>query len=193
MPISPISKAVLFWNSNFENTYHSSILFFISTGSTGAPVKSQRHLLFTMADNPLSIALPPSPPTAACSTDTCFKDVPNNKKTTEIGQKWLNSCLMLIPLIRTILLLVSTVIPLPLCYLQKACMTLASRMLHYSNWQQWMDWNWLLLDRCWSHQSIWYYLVFSVIGKSSMPLSFGHATISGIVDQTLFEWAAETR
>jgi hypothetical protein len=40
-----------------------------------------------MTDNPLSVALPPSPPTAACFTNTCFKDVPINEKSTEIGQE----------------------------------------------------------------------------------------------------------
>ena len=53
----------------------------------GAPVELQRHLRFTMADNPLSIALPPSPPTAACSTNTDFKDVPMNEMSAEIGQE----------------------------------------------------------------------------------------------------------
>jgi hypothetical protein len=40
-----------------------------------------------MADNPLSAALPPSPPTAACITNTGIKDVSINKKNTEIGQE----------------------------------------------------------------------------------------------------------
>ena len=43
-----------------------------------------------MTDNPLSFALPPSPPTAACSSNTCFKDVPINAKTAEIGQEMAN-------------------------------------------------------------------------------------------------------
>ena len=77
----------LFCNSNFENKYDLSILFYIYTGSTGAPVESQQHRLFTMVDDPLSVVLPPSPPTAACSTNTYFKDVPINEKKTEIGQE----------------------------------------------------------------------------------------------------------
>ena len=40
-----------------------------------------------MTDNPLSVTLPPSLPSAACFTNTCFKDVPINKKSTEIGQE----------------------------------------------------------------------------------------------------------
>ena len=40
-----------------------------------------------MTDNPLSVALPPSPPTAACFTNTGIKDVPINEKSTEIGQE----------------------------------------------------------------------------------------------------------
>ena len=63
------------------------ILFYIYTGSTGAPVESQQHLLLTMADDPLSVALPPSPPTTACSTNTCFKDVLIIAKSIEIGQE----------------------------------------------------------------------------------------------------------
>ena len=51
------------------------------------PVESQQHLLLTMADDPLSVTLPPSLLTAACSVNTCFKDVPINAKTTEIGQE----------------------------------------------------------------------------------------------------------
>ena len=38
-----------------------------------------------MADNPLSVALPPSPTTAACFTSTGIKDVSINEKHTEIG------------------------------------------------------------------------------------------------------------
>ena len=38
-----------------------------------------------MADNPLSFALPPSPPTAACFTNTNIKDASINEKNTEIG------------------------------------------------------------------------------------------------------------
>ena len=60
---------------------------FICTRSTGAPVESQRHLRLTMADNPLSVALPPSPPTAACFTNTGIKDASINEKNTEIGQE----------------------------------------------------------------------------------------------------------
>jgi hypothetical protein len=63
------------------------ILFYICTGSTRAPVESQQNLLSTMTDSPLSVALPPSPPTAACFTNTCFKEVPIDKKSTEIGQE----------------------------------------------------------------------------------------------------------
>jgi hypothetical protein len=81
------SKVYFFCNSNFENTYNSSILFYICTRSMGAPVESQQHLRLTMADSPHSVALPPSPPTAVCFTNTCFKDVPINKKSTEIGQE----------------------------------------------------------------------------------------------------------
>ena len=66
---------VLFCNSNFENTYDLSILFYICTGSMGAPVESQQHIWLTMADNPLSVALPLFPPPAACFTNTGFKDV----------------------------------------------------------------------------------------------------------------------
>ena len=40
-----------------------------------------------MTDNPLSVALPPSPPTAACFTNTCFQDVSINEKNAEIGQE----------------------------------------------------------------------------------------------------------
>ena len=40
-----------------------------------------------MADNPLSVALPPSPPTAACFTNTDIKDVSINEENTEIGQE----------------------------------------------------------------------------------------------------------
>ena len=40
-----------------------------------------------MADNPLSVALPPSPPTAACFTNTGIKDASINEKNTEIGQE----------------------------------------------------------------------------------------------------------
>ena len=40
-----------------------------------------------MADNPLSVAHLPSPPTAACFTNTGIKDVPMNEKNTEIGQE----------------------------------------------------------------------------------------------------------
>ena len=40
-----------------------------------------------MADDPLSTTLPPSPPTAACSTNTGIKDVSMNEMTTEIRQK----------------------------------------------------------------------------------------------------------
>jgi hypothetical protein len=40
-----------------------------------------------MADNPLSVALPPSPPSAACFTNTGIKDVSINEKNTEIGQE----------------------------------------------------------------------------------------------------------
>ena len=78
---------LLFCNSNFENTYDSLILFYICTGSTGAPVESQQHLWLTMADNPLSITLPHSPPTAACFTNTGIKDASINEKNTEIGQE----------------------------------------------------------------------------------------------------------
>jgi hypothetical protein len=39
-----------------------------------------------MAGEPLSATLPPSPPTAACSTKTGIKDVPMNEMTTDIGQ-----------------------------------------------------------------------------------------------------------
>ena len=53
----------------------------------GAPVESQQHLLSTMMDNPLFVVLPPSPPTAACFTNTCIKDVSINTKNTEIGQE----------------------------------------------------------------------------------------------------------
>ena len=53
----------------------------------GAPVESQQHLLSTMMDNPLFVVLPPSPPTAACFTNICIKDVPINDKNTEIGQE----------------------------------------------------------------------------------------------------------
>ena len=65
-----IQHAHFFCNSNFENTYDSSILFYFGTGSTGAPVESQPHLRLTMSDNPLSVALPPSLPTTACFTKT---------------------------------------------------------------------------------------------------------------------------
>ena len=41
----------------------------------GAPVESQQHIWLTMADNPLSVALPLFPPPAACFTNTGFKDV----------------------------------------------------------------------------------------------------------------------
>ena len=40
-----------------------------------------------MADNPLSVALPPSPPTTACFTKTGIKDVSTNEENTEIGQE----------------------------------------------------------------------------------------------------------
>ena len=40
-----------------------------------------------MAANPLSVALPPSPPTAACFTNTGIKDVSINEKNAEIGQE----------------------------------------------------------------------------------------------------------
>ena len=40
-----------------------------------------------MTDNPLSVALPPSPPTAACFTNTCFQNVSINEKNAEIGQE----------------------------------------------------------------------------------------------------------
>ena len=63
------------------------ILFYICTGSTGAPVESQRHLWLTKAYNPRSVALPPSPPTAACFTNMDIKDVSINEKTKEIGQE----------------------------------------------------------------------------------------------------------
>ena len=63
------------------------IEFYICTGSTGTPVESQQHLRLTMADDPLSVALLPYPPTVACSINTCFKDVPINEKNTEIGQE----------------------------------------------------------------------------------------------------------
>ena len=77
----------LFCNSNFENTYNSLILLYICTRSTGAPVESQQHILFTMMDNPLSFTLPPSPPMAACFTNTGIKDVSINEENTEIGQE----------------------------------------------------------------------------------------------------------
>ena len=35
-----VGGSSLFCNSNFENTYNSSILFYFCTGSTGAPVES---------------------------------------------------------------------------------------------------------------------------------------------------------
>ena len=82
-----IQHAHFFCNSNFENTYDSSILFYFGTGSTGAPVESQPHLRLTMSDNPLSVALPPSLPTTACFTNTGIKDVSMNEKTKEIGQE----------------------------------------------------------------------------------------------------------
>ena len=77
----------LFGNSNFENTYDSSILFYFCTGSTGTPVESQQHLRLTMADNPLSVALPHSSPTVACFTNTGIKDVSTNAENTKIGQE----------------------------------------------------------------------------------------------------------
>ena len=77
----------LFCNSNFENTYNLSILLYICTRSTGAPVESQQHILFTMMDNPLSFTLPPSPPMAACFTNTGIKHVSINEENTEIGQE----------------------------------------------------------------------------------------------------------
>ena len=40
-----------------------------------------------MADNPLSVALPPSPPCAACFTSTGINDVSINEKTSKIGQE----------------------------------------------------------------------------------------------------------
>ena len=40
-----------------------------------------------MADNPFSVALPPSPPTAACFTITGIKDASIYEKNTEIGQE----------------------------------------------------------------------------------------------------------
>jgi hypothetical protein len=40
-----------------------------------------------MTDNPLSVALPPSPPTAASFTNTGIKDVSINEKNTKIGQE----------------------------------------------------------------------------------------------------------
>jgi hypothetical protein len=40
-----------------------------------------------MTDNPLSVALSPSLPTAAYFTNTWFRDVPINEKNTEIGQE----------------------------------------------------------------------------------------------------------
>ena len=76
-----------FCNSNFESTDDSLILFYICTGSTGAPVESQRHLWLTIANNPLSVALLPSPPTAAGFTNTGIKDVSINEKNTEIGHE----------------------------------------------------------------------------------------------------------
>ena len=82
-----IACIYFFCNSNFEHTYDSLILFYICTGSTGAPVESQQHLQLTMADNPLSVALPPSLPTAAFFTNTGIKDASINEKNTEIGQE----------------------------------------------------------------------------------------------------------
>ena len=40
-----------------------------------------------MMDNPLSVALPPSLPTAACFTNTGIKDVSINELNTGIGQE----------------------------------------------------------------------------------------------------------
>jgi hypothetical protein len=40
-----------------------------------------------MADNLLSVAIPPSPPTASCFTNTCIMDVSINEVNTEIGQE----------------------------------------------------------------------------------------------------------
>ena len=85
--LPPVEELAPFCNLKFENTCELSISFFICTGCTGVPVESQWHLLFTMADDPLSISHPPSLPTGACSTNTGIKDVPMNEKTTEIGQK----------------------------------------------------------------------------------------------------------
>ena len=53
----------------------------------GMPVESQRQLWLTMVDKPLSVALSPSPPTAACFTNTGIKNVPINEKKTEVGQE----------------------------------------------------------------------------------------------------------
>jgi hypothetical protein len=53
----------------------------------GAPVESQQHLWLTMANNPLSVAFPPSLPTAACFTNTGIKDVSIYEENTEIGQE----------------------------------------------------------------------------------------------------------
>ena len=50
-------------------------------------MESQRYLRLTMADNPLSVAFPPFPPTAACFTNTGIKDVSINEENTEIGQE----------------------------------------------------------------------------------------------------------
>ena len=81
-------ERILFCNWNFENTDNSLNLFYISYGSSGGEAEeSWQHLLFTMAGDPLSVALPPSLSTVACSTKAGIKDVPMNEKATEIGQE----------------------------------------------------------------------------------------------------------
>ena len=82
---SSIFDGITFCISKFENTYKLLIVFYICTGSTGTPVETQQHLLFIMVDYPLSVARPPSLPTAACFTNTGIKDVPMNEMTTKNG------------------------------------------------------------------------------------------------------------
>ena len=78
---------LLFLQLKFETT-HGLLIYFTSVlGLRGAPVESQQHPWLTMADNPLSVALPPSPPSAVCSIKTGVKDGSMTEKTSKIGQE----------------------------------------------------------------------------------------------------------
>ena len=62
--------------------YFKSVL-----GLWGAPVESQQQRLPTMADDPRSVALPSSPPSAVCSIKTGVKDGSMTEKKSKIGQE----------------------------------------------------------------------------------------------------------